>query len=134
MVGGGQLARMTQQAEIALGVRLRVLSETPDASAEQATELYEAVQAGGRLFVEAQVPFERELSAMVGRSATGETRAWPVVEMVQSDGACTEVFAPAPGLDPPLVAEAQTIAVSIAEDLEVIGVMAVELFQVDGEL
>jgi 5-(carboxyamino)imidazole ribonucleotide synthase len=33
MVGGGQLARMTQQAAIALGVRLRVLSETPEDSA-----------------------------------------------------------------------------------------------------
>ena len=33
MVGGGQLARMTQQAAIALGVRLRVLSDTADDSA-----------------------------------------------------------------------------------------------------
>ena len=33
MVGGGQLARMTQQAAIGLGVTLRVLSESPDASA-----------------------------------------------------------------------------------------------------
>src|SRR5207237_5252646 len=37
MVGGGQLARMTQQAAIALGVRLRVLSETPDDSAALVT-------------------------------------------------------------------------------------------------
>jgi 5-(carboxyamino)imidazole ribonucleotide synthase len=33
MVGGGQLARMTQQAAIGLGVRLRVLSDSADASA-----------------------------------------------------------------------------------------------------
>jgi 5-(carboxyamino)imidazole ribonucleotide synthase len=33
MVGGGQLARMTQQAAIALGVPLRVLSDSPHASA-----------------------------------------------------------------------------------------------------
>jgi 5-(carboxyamino)imidazole ribonucleotide synthase len=33
MVGGGQLARMTQQAAIGLGVTLRVLSESADASA-----------------------------------------------------------------------------------------------------
>ena len=32
MVGGGQLARMTQAAAIALGVRLRVLAESPDAA------------------------------------------------------------------------------------------------------
>ena len=33
MVGGGQLARMTQQAAISLGVTLRVLSESVGASA-----------------------------------------------------------------------------------------------------
>jgi 5-(carboxyamino)imidazole ribonucleotide synthase len=35
VVGGGQLARMMQQAAIPLGVRLRLLSETPDGSAAQ---------------------------------------------------------------------------------------------------
>ena len=35
MVGGGQLARMTHQAGIALGVRFRLLSETADSSAAQ---------------------------------------------------------------------------------------------------
>ena len=35
MIGGGQLARMTHQAAIGLGVRLRLLSETPDGSAAQ---------------------------------------------------------------------------------------------------
>jgi len=35
VVGGGQLARMTQQAAIALGVPLRLLAEGPDVSAAQ---------------------------------------------------------------------------------------------------
>jgi 5-(carboxyamino)imidazole ribonucleotide synthase len=35
MVGGGQLARMTQSPAVALGVRLRVLTERPDDSAAQ---------------------------------------------------------------------------------------------------
>jgi 5-(carboxyamino)imidazole ribonucleotide synthase len=104
------------------------------ASAEEASALYEAIAAGGRLYVEQNVPFDRELSAMVGRSASGETRAWPVVETVQTNGVCTEVLAPAAGLDPRLVAEAQTIASSVAEALDVVGVMAVELFEVDGHL
>ncbi|GAB2702533.1 5-(carboxyamino)imidazole ribonucleotide synthase [Nocardia thraciensis] len=37
MIGGGQLARMTQQAAIALGQRLRVLAERPDDPAAQVT-------------------------------------------------------------------------------------------------
>src|SRR5918995_378320 len=36
MVGGGQLARMTQETAIALGVQLRVLAEGPAVSAAQA--------------------------------------------------------------------------------------------------
>ena len=43
-------------------------------------------------------------------------------------------LAPAPGLDARLEAEAQTIANTIAEDLDVVGVMAVELFQTRGRL
>jgi 5-(carboxyamino)imidazole ribonucleotide synthase len=35
MVGGGQLARMTAQAAIALGIEFRVLADTPDDSAAQ---------------------------------------------------------------------------------------------------
>ncbi|MFE6862563.1 5-(carboxyamino)imidazole ribonucleotide synthase [Nocardia sp. NPDC057668] len=37
MIGGGQLARMTHQAAIALGQRLRVLAERPDDPAAQVT-------------------------------------------------------------------------------------------------
>lgn len=36
MVGGGQLARMTQEAAVALGIQLRVLAEGPTVSAAQA--------------------------------------------------------------------------------------------------
>jgi 5-(carboxyamino)imidazole ribonucleotide synthase len=103
-------------------------------SALEAVDLFERIGSGGRVYVEAQVPFDRELSAMVGRSASGEIRAWPVVETVQTRGICTEVLAPAPGLDPRLAAEGQTIARSVAEDLDVVGVMAVELFEVGGRL
>ncbi|MCM6777804.1 5-(carboxyamino)imidazole ribonucleotide synthase [Nocardia sp. CDC159] len=37
MIGGGQLARMTHQAAVALGQRLRVLAERPDDPAAQVT-------------------------------------------------------------------------------------------------
>ncbi len=104
------------------------------ATAVEAVDLFDRIGASGRVYVEARVQFDRELSAMVGRSVSGEMRVWPVVETVQTDGVCTEVLAPAPGLDPRLVAEAQTIARSIAEDLDVVGVMAVELFEAGGLL
>lgn len=102
-------------------------------SPEQVADWFTAAAAGGpALLVEEKVPFTRELAALVARRPSGEVRAWPVVESVQRDGVCSEVIAPAPGLDPALAHRAQEIAVAIAEGLDVTGVLAVELFEVPG--
>jgi len=81
---------------------------------------------------EEAVPFRRELAALVARSPSGQAAAWPVVETVQADGVCREVVAPAPGLSPDLAAEATGIALRLAGELDVVGVLAVELFEVEG--
>ena len=60
------------------------------------------LDAGAGLLVEELVPFTRELSALVARSPSGQAVTYPVVESVQVDGICREVYAPAPGLDPEL--------------------------------
>jgi 5-(carboxyamino)imidazole ribonucleotide synthase len=74
------------------------------------------------------VEYTRELSAMVARSPSGQAVAYPVVETVQRDGICHEVYAPAPGIAEDHAVAAQQIALRIAGELDVIGVMAVELF------
>jgi 5-(carboxyamino)imidazole ribonucleotide synthase len=84
------------------------------------------------LLVEERVVFRRELAALVARSPSGQAAAWPVVETVQVDGVCREVIAPAPGMPADLAAEATDIALRIAGALEVVGVLAVEMFEVDG--
>ena len=248
MVGGGQLARMTQPAAVALGVRLRVLAEASDASAAQVvpdapvgdhrdaaavtafaagcdvltfdhehvpTDLLRALEgdgvavrpgpdalvhaqdkavmrakltalglpvprwrlvpdaaglaefadevglplvlktprggydgkgvlvvrdladagewlarAGGSgLLAEELVPFRRELAALVARSPSGQAAAWPVVETVQVDGICREVLAPAPGLPEHLALAATDVALRVAGEFGVVGVLAVELFE-----
>jgi len=78
--------------------------------------------------VEERVPFTRELAALVARSPSGQAVAYPVVETVQIDGICREVYAPAPGLDPDHAVAAQEAALRIAGELGVVGVLAVELF------
>jgi 5-(carboxyamino)imidazole ribonucleotide synthase len=93
-----------------------------------------AERAGLRLYVEERIPFDREVAAVVARSAGGEVRAWPVVETVQRAGICHEVLAPAPALPPSLATEGQLLAERIATDLDVVGVLAVELFEVGGRL
>ena len=77
----------------------------------------------------------RELAALVARSPFGQGAAWPVVETVQRDGICVLVIAPAPALPDDVGAAVQRLALSLAAELGVVGVLAVELFEtVDGEL
>ena len=86
------------------------------------------------LLVEEFVPFRRELAQLVARRPSGEVRAWPLVETVQRDGVCAEVFAPAPRAGR-LPEEARVLAERIASELDVTGVLAVELFEAeDGRL
>jgi 5-(carboxyamino)imidazole ribonucleotide synthase len=81
--------------------------------------------------IEAFVPIRRELAAVVARSPFGQATAWPVVQTVQRDGICVEVIAPAPGLADATAAAATTMALRIAATLGVVGVLAVELFEVE---
>lgn len=82
------------------------------------------------LVIESRAPLMRELAAVVARSPFGQAAAWPVVETVQRDGICVEVIAPAPDLSAQMAATASDMALRIADQLGVVGVLAVELFQV----
>ena len=89
----------------------------------------------GTLLAEERVPMVRELAAQVARSPFGQVAVWPVVETVQRDGVCNEVLVPAPGLSDELATRAQELAVRLADRLGVVGMLAVELFEVpDGIL
>ena len=93
------------------------------------------LSAGAALIVEELVDFSRELSVLVARSPSGQAVAYPVVESVQVDGVCREVYAPAPGLAEPHALAAQEVALRIAQDLQLTGLMAVEIFDTaDGVL
>ncbi|KRC46302.1 phosphoribosylaminoimidazole carboxylase [Nocardioides sp. Root79] len=88
-----------------------------------------AERTGVRLLAEELVEFRRELSALVARSPSGQAAAYPVVATLQVDGICSEVVAPAPDLDPALATSAQELALRIAGELGVTGILAVELFE-----
>ncbi|MCW2748228.1 MAG: 5-(carboxyamino)imidazole ribonucleotide synthase, partial [Nocardioidaceae bacterium] len=98
-------------------------------------EAAEAFATGATILAEQKVDFTRELSALVVRSATGESLAYDVVESRQANGVCKEVIAPAPDLDPRLAAQAQELALRLASELDVTGILAVELFETrDGRI
>jgi 5-(carboxyamino)imidazole ribonucleotide synthase len=98
-------------------------------SEEDCDPAFAAAGGGVRILAEELVDFRRELSALVARSPSGQVAAYPVVQSTQSDGICLEVVAPAPRLDPGLAVEAQRIAMRLAAELGVTGILAVELFE-----
>src|SRR6185436_19734403 len=99
------------------------------AAADCAEPFATAGVAGVRLLAEERVDFRRELSALVARAPSGQAAAYPVVESVQRDGICWEVIAPAPGLDEDLAVQAQQVALTVAGELDVTGILAVEMFE-----
>ena len=84
---------------------------------------------GTDVLIEERVEMRRELAALVARSPFGQGAVWPVVHTVQKDGICVEVVAPAPGLDGELASAASQLALRLASELGVVGLLAVELFE-----
>ncbi|MBW1595726.1 5-(carboxyamino)imidazole ribonucleotide synthase [Streptomyces sp. JJ38] len=93
---------------------------------EQAADPFKA---GVPVLAEEKVDFVRELAANVVRSPHGQAVAYPVVESIQVGGVCDTVIAPAPGLSAEQSAGAQELALRIARELDVVGHLAVELFE-----
>lgn len=102
------------------------------APGEAADWLAAASEGGPRVLIEEKVRFSRELAIQVARRPSGDVVAWPLVESIQRDGVCAEVIAPAPGVSARVGEAAREIAHTIATELDVTGVLAVEMFEVDG--
>ncbi len=83
----------------------------------------------GAVLLEQKVAFRRELAQLVARRPTGGMRVFSLVHTVQENGVCAEVIAPAPGADQALQSECARIAHTIADALDVVGILAVEMFE-----
>lgn len=120
--GGKAVAKTARGGYDGKGVRVIT-------SAAEVADWLEMLPAGESLLLEELVDFRRELSQLIARRPSGETALWPVVESIQTDGVCSEVIAPAPLSQGKIADMAGSIATQIAQDLDVTGVMAVELFE-----
>lgn len=104
------------------------------ASVEELAELVaQLLDAGTSLLAEEKVALQRELSVLVARTPSGETQVWPITQSVQRDGICAEAIAPAPNLDADLADRCRELGMKVAEELDVTGVLAVELFAYDND-
>ena len=89
---------------------------------------------GVPLLVEQLVPFTRELSVVGVRGAGGTTRCWPLTENRHERGILRRSVAPAADVSPELQARAETFMSRLLDELDYRGVLALELFEVDGAL
>jgi 5-(carboxyamino)imidazole ribonucleotide synthase len=89
----------------------------------------------GEVLIEEKVDFVRELAQLGAIRPSGQWSSWPVVETRQVGGVCSEVLAPAPNVTDAKRSRAEEIAETIAREVGVVGVLAVELFETrDGEV
>ncbi len=86
---------------------------------------------GYHCIVEAFVPFEREVSIIAARSVSGEVRFYPLSENVHKGGILRVAECKA---DDPMQQQAEVYASRLLEALDYVGVLALELFEVDGKL
>jgi len=95
-------------------------------------ELAEVLRTTPRLLIEELISFDSEIAVMVARSPHGQATSWAPTQTVQEDGICTMTISPAQEISDEIAERAQKLALEIAADVGVIGVMAVEMF-VKGE-
>lgn len=124
-LGGPVVVKAVRGGYDGRGVRV---ADNPAQARAAAGEL---LAAGVAVLVEERVALRRELAALVARSPFGQGAAWPVVQTVQRDGICVQVIAPAPELSDERAGDAQRLALRLAAEIGVVGVLAVELFETD---
>jgi 5-(carboxyamino)imidazole ribonucleotide synthase len=97
-------------------------------------ELGDLLQQLPKLLVEELIEFDYEIAVMVARSPHGQATTWAPTQTVQKDGICVMTISPAPQLSAALSEKAQKLALDIAAEVGVVGVMAVEMFVKDDHL
>ena len=91
-------------------------------------ELAEVLKTTPQLLIEELITFDTEIAVMVARSPHGQATSWTPTETVQEDGICTLTISPAQNISSELAEKAQKLALDIAQEVGVVGVMAVEMF------
>jgi len=91
-------------------------------------DLDELLNEHPQLLIEELIKFDSEIAVMVARSQHGQATSWAPTQTVQSDGICTLTISPAPVISSTIAEQAQHLALTIADEISLIGVMAVEIF------
>ena len=106
----------------------RVLREDADVEAAW------AALGDAPLILEESVAFDRELSILGVRALDGTVASYPLVETEHRRGVLSAARVPAPVSAGAVEAEAESIVRRLLDELDYVGVIAVELFERDGQL
>ena len=83
---------------------------------------------------ESLVPFKKELAVIVARNAKGQVRTYSVVEMEFHPEANQVEYVLCPArIEEAVAQKARTIAIQVAQAFEIVGLLAVELFQTEND-
>ena len=94
---------------------------------DRASSLEESLPLPGLL--EKKVDIEKELAVIIARSPSGETLAYPPIEMVfHPEGNLVEYLISPPQVDPSVSEQANALAFQLVEKLNFVGLLAVEMF------
>ena len=95
---------------------------------EEAAELLNQ----GNCILEQWIPFEKEISVIVNRSVSGEVVTFPVSENIHVDNILIESIVPA-RISEKAQDKAVEMAVNLANSLNMVGTLAVEMFLTDDD-
>ncbi|MEQ8217223.1 MAG: 5-(carboxyamino)imidazole ribonucleotide synthase [Arenibacter sp.] len=88
----------------------------------------------GECITEEMINFKNELAVIVARSASGEVRTYPVVEMEFHPEANQVEYVICPArIDTKVAEKAQEIALQISSKIKHVGLLAVEMFQTQND-
>ncbi|MFT6268334.1 MAG: 5-(carboxyamino)imidazole ribonucleotide synthase [Alphaproteobacteria bacterium] len=86
------------------------------------------------LIAEKMASFDREISVVGARDANGNIRCFHIAENLHYEGQLHVSIAPATGLSDAVSSQANALFNSIANALDYVGVLAIELFQIGDNL
>jgi len=89
---------------------------------------------GSPLLVEKYVDFQHELSVIGVRNTSGSEVFYPPIENFHREGILRKSISPAPSVTPEVAALAIEYCRRVMDRLDYVGVLALELFSVDGTL
>jgi 5-(carboxyamino)imidazole ribonucleotide synthase len=127
-------------AELGLPIIMKTTTEGYDGKGQFVLRQAKDAQAcwdeiGNReLIAEAFVPFIREISVIGSRSESGEIKVWPIMENVHYKGILRYSLYPAHGFSAEKQALAQRYIEQIATNLDYVGTITLELFEVEDNL